>query len=100
MRIRLLRRDKVVFVKAADACAMEWKLMKEVELGYELLFVLVDGGDTVGAWAMPVIAIIGWVDVRMEVVGEEHDGHTHDGLTTLGRCLNNSCVRDRDTVDK
>ena len=45
-------------------------------------FVLVVGGDTVGAWVLLVIAVVGWVGVGMEVVGVEHVWHCVAGLDT------------------
>ena len=42
--------------------------------------MLVVGGNTVGVWALLVIAIMGWVG--MEVVGREHVGHRQEGVAT------------------
>ena len=44
------------------------------------LFVLVVGGNTVGAWVLLVIVMMGWVG--MEVVGREHAGHSLEVLST------------------
>ena len=44
-------------------------------------FILVVGGNTVGAWVLLVIATMGWVG--MEVVGREHAAHNQVGLATL-----------------
>ena len=35
--------------------------------------MLVVGGNTVGAWVLLVIAVMGWVWVGMKVVGREHE---------------------------
>ena len=43
------------------------------------LFVVVVGSDTVGAWVLFVMAILGWVGVWMEIVGGEHRGHSQEG---------------------
>ena len=43
-------------------------------------FMLVVGGNTVGAWVLFVIDIMGWVG--MEVVRREHAGHSQEGLAT------------------
>ena len=40
--------------------------------------MLVESGNTVGAWALLLTAIMGWVG--MEVDGREHEGHSHDGM--------------------
>ena len=40
--------------------------------------MLVVGGKTVGAWVLLVIAIMGWVG--MKVVGREHVGHSQEAL--------------------
>ena len=42
------------------------------------LYVLVVGGSTVDAWALLVIAVMGWVGLVMVVVGKEHEGYSHD----------------------
>ena len=38
------------------------------------------GDNTVGAWVLLVMAIVGWVG--MEVVGRERVGHSQEGLAT------------------
>ena len=40
--------------------------------------MFVVGGNTVGAWVLLVIAIMGWVG--MEVVGREQEGHSLEGV--------------------
>ena len=49
-------------------------------MGKKRQFVLVMGGDTVEAWVLLVMSILGWVG--MEVVGGEHTGHIKEGLAT------------------
>ena len=46
------------------------------------LFVLVEGGNTVGAWALLAIATMGLVGEGMEVVGREHEGHSQEESVT------------------
>ena len=52
----------------------------EKVMGKKRQFMLVVGGNTVGAWVLLVIAIMGLVG--MEVVGKDHAGHSQEGLTT------------------
>ena len=44
---------------AADVCAMVREVVDESVMWGKGLFVLVVGGDTVGAWVLLVIAIMG-----------------------------------------
>ena len=50
------------------------------------------GGNTVGAWVLLIIAILGWVGAWMEVVGREHVGHNQEGWPHSRRCQSTSCV--------
>ena len=59
--------------------------------------MLLVGGNTVGAWVLLVIAIMGWVG--MEVVGREHAGTARMGWPHSGICQSTSCVRGGNTVD-
>ena len=43
-------------------------------------FNLEVGGNTVGAWVLFFIAIMGWIG--MEVISREHTGHRQVGLAT------------------
>ena len=38
------------------------------------------GRNTVGAWVLLAIAIVGWLGVRMEVAGRQHVGQSKEGL--------------------
>ena len=49
-------------------------------MGGKRLLALVVGDNTVGEWALLVIAIMGWVGI--ELVGREHAGHSQEGLAT------------------
>ena len=44
------------------------------------LFMLVLGGNTVGAWLLLVMAIMGWVGMEVDV--REHVGRNQEGLAT------------------
>ena len=51
-------------------------------MGKSGLFVLVVGGNTVGAWVWLSMAIMGWAEVGMEVIGREYMGHRYYRLAT------------------
>ena len=44
--------------------------------------MLMVSGNTVGAWALLVMAVMGWVGSWMEAVGREHEEHSQEGLAT------------------
>ena len=69
---RFLCEGGIVFVVATGVCAMVLEAVDDGEVGENGLFMLVNGDDTVGAWTLLGMTIMGLVRLGMELVGSEH----------------------------